>query len=140
MNSIWLYDQKGELVTTNAGTIASPNLEAITQTNPSRMTFIAVFPGNHRASGIYEYRTARAHVDERSDKRGYPENVLDLAFVKIEDGQKLYELIRSGKMAPTISFGEKQVPAPLRNLKDLAKEAWGIIRRNVTAHCYLLSQ
>lgn len=140
MNSIWLYDHRGEAFDMCAGTITSPNFEKIKTTNPSRMSFVAHFRGEYRAAGIYEYRTARAHVDQHVDGKGYAFTTLNLGFEKIEDGQTLYELVRSGKMAPTISFEEKQVPSPLRNLKDLTKEAWEIIRRQVTARRYSLSQ
>lgn len=144
MFQIWAWKDGGRMQEGAFGTIVEPNARVIAETKPDKMTAVAVFhpTGGSRVEGIYKHRSAEGHLSYRvtnygGDRTSY-DYVLSLSFKEAEDGKELYLLVRSGKIWPTISFKGEQVPSPFRGLRELGREAWGIVRREVSARYYRL--
>jgi len=137
-NTLWARKGSEQDGYPRLGSLASPNLQAIAEYEPDSMSVVVSF-GTYprRVQGKYRLRTATATLDYRNMER--PDYRLEIHFKKVEDGQELYELIRAGKTWPKPSFEDEQVPSPLRHLKDLWPEVWGIIRREVSARYHRLA-
>ena len=96
-----------------------------------------ILPGwPKRIRGYYEFRSASAELNLRDCVPGVFK--LELKFEKLEDGQKLYQMISAGKIWPKVNYEDEQVPSPLRHIRDLWRELWGIIRRETAARFYQL--
>ena len=78
-----------------------------------------------------EYRTGSTIVRVDESPNGSSKLLIQMEFTDPDEANKLYNLIRSGKTWPTVCYGDEQVPAPCRHLKDLFREAFGIIRREL---------
>lgn len=81
-----------------------------------------------RVRGEYHFKNVVAILDsEHTSKNMCYE--LKIQFTCLKDCKELYDLIRAGRIWPDICYEEEQVPAPCRHLKELFREAIGIIRR-----------
>ena len=101
------------------------------------VTSIDCLHGNaRRISGLYRYKTAEAVV--RSKNAGHLNMVAEAQskFVKLEDAKILFQLISAGKIWPELNYEDAQLPCPTRHLRELLREAWGIIRRSVSNRFY----
>ena len=130
MASIHGWKNDGERSGKNVGgnflTLKQENLDS---TGFDYFTLFMVFsadPGRIRGEYHFKNMIARLDDDPGSDNGGYK---LEVCFTNLSDCKELYDLIRSGKIWPLICYEDDQVPAPCRHLKDLFREAFGIIRR-----------
>jgi len=113
-----------------AGSLATLNMEAVKQMGFNYLTsrtHFCIHP--KRIRGKYTFGTAEAFL-EYSDHSNMRYQ-LDIKFTKKEDAIELEGLIMSGKIWPAVCYEDQQVPAPCRHLKDIWREAIGIIRREL---------
>lgn len=54
----------------------------------------------------------------------------------LSDMRQLYELIRQGQIWPAKDYEANQVPPPYRHFRDLLKEAWQLMRRDIKDRLY----
>lgn len=139
---IWLwrgaekFTGLGDACRASFGNLTGPNREVITAFGDfDRITSLATFSDiPPRVQGEYRLRTAKVHLTLRpSSNHGRYEYLMELEGVNLDDLVGLYTLIRAGKIWPEVSFEEAQVPPPARHLRQLLREAWAIICREVSA-------
>lgn len=113
-----------------AGSFTTLNMAAVKQMGFDYLTSKTYFSRTpKRVRGKYVLKLAEATLDfSDSTCERYR---LDIKFTSKEDAIELEELIMAGKIWPDICYEDQQVPAPCRHLKDLFREAIGIIRREV---------
>jgi hypothetical protein len=87
-----------------------------------------------RQLGFYRYKSATAELSEIGGKNCHY-HVKVLAET-LEDAKELNFLIREGKIWPAIDYEQVQVPPPARHLRQLGREAWALIRREVSDRLY----
>lgn len=102
------------------GDLFSPNEEVIKLAKPTFMTYRDSFRClSERRVGLYRYQTAKAILENQllGDKSwGYS---ISLEFVEVEDGQELYNRIRSGRILPEVEddWSQPQIEEPLPESK-----------------------
>jgi len=120
-------DSRGQVEST--GTLMSPNYGLIAKLKPANITSHECWWGKSRVPGIYALGTARAELenDYSTDEKHHPGcefMKMEMSGKSIADCHKLYMLIRSGNILPVVSFGEKQIDTPVRQLRDLIRIWW----------------
>lgn len=90
----------------------------------------------HRITGEYQLGSASAELYRESG--AYHTNNYQWAQYRfqmkarlLEDAQRLYELIRAGKILPTVSYEEEQVDTPIRQFRDLVREFFHLVRIHI---------
>jgi len=114
-----------------AGSLATLNMEAVKQMGFNYLTTRTYFSRTpKRVKGKYILKSAEATLDfsDHTCERYQ----LDIKFTNKEDATELEDLIMAGKIWPDVCYEDQQVPAPCRHLKDLFREMFGIIRREVS--------
>ena len=115
------------------GELWCPNRTQINRFGPEYFTAIESWKGGpKRTSGMYCHGTATAVLDSTCKQSDVFEYKVELTFTKLEDGAKLYALIREGKTWPWRSFENAQSPSPAAHAKDLLRELWSIVRHYLT--------
>lgn len=112
------------------------NQEDLAKTGFDYFTLFNVFNNEpSRPRGEYQLGSTTCTLDDDpgSENWGYK---LEMNFTDVFEAKKLYRLIRAGKIWPKICYEDPQAPAPCRHLKDIWREAIGIIRREVAKKLY----
>ena len=78
-----------------------------------------------------EYRCGSAYGVVRKQEGGRYNYHIQYVGVTLEDIQELHRLICAGQIWPVVDNESEQVPPPCRHLRQLAREAWAIIRRDI---------
>jgi len=111
------------------GEFLSPNFKNIEAFSPEYFTsrdYWKVSTCPPRILGQYKLGSATAEltVHHAGGKTPELDYFLDIRFEKFEDGQKLYTLIRSGRILPRISYEEQQIKTPVQQMRDLIRIWW----------------
>ncbi|MFA5070169.1 MAG: hypothetical protein WC528_02705 [Patescibacteria group bacterium] len=89
----------------------------------------------HREQGLYRYKTAEASLKiQWSGQRDM--YFAMVKFVDIRDAKKLFLKIMGGLIWPEICYEKEMCPSPMRHLRQLFREAWEIIRRDISNKYY----
>ncbi len=83
-----------------------------------------------RQIGEYVLGTASAVMSTTFGKEKY--YCLQLSGKKLKDVQGLYRLICEGKIWPVGDYEAEMSPPPCRHIRQLLRELWAIIRRDVS--------
>ena len=84
-----------------------------------------------RRTGEYRYRKTTAVLDKTSVGKEYMYS-LKITGMDLNEMHQLYRDVRGGRIWPVIDYESEMVPPPARHLRQLAREAWAIIRRDTT--------
>ena len=135
--SLWMQNKDGQKIEErdsrgqceSTGTLGSPNYNLIARLKPANITSHECWWGQSRSPGVYVLGSARAELENSSsrDEKHHPGCVfmkLEMEGKNIQDCHELYVLIRSGNILPVVSFGEKQIDTPVRQLRDLFRIWW----------------
>lgn len=85
---------------------------------------------HQRTRGVYHHRTASCQVEDSKGQNARPMINLAISSETLEDAKEIAELIASGRIYPTVSYEEKQVPPPFRHVRQLLEELWEVILRD----------
>jgi len=133
--SIYAVDKQGRESNAARG-IFDPKLTRIDGGSILYFTLHDVFSADSlRVRGEYHFKSITNCIlddDTSTDESGRAWYTLKMEFFNIEEARELYRLIRSGKIWPVFCYEDVQVPAPCRHIKDLFREAFEIIRREIS--------
>lgn len=101
----------------------------------SEHVYFGVLGSPIRRTGEYKYKSATAVLRSSLGNVSH-RYVLELFAEKLEDLVSLKRLILEGKIWPDVDYEASQVPPPLRNLRELVREFWQILRRDVSNKLY----
>lgn len=86
-----------------------------------------------RHEGEYAYKTARAVVASINNERGQRSHYhVRYCGPKLQDIQKLHQLFCGGFIWPVGDYEAPMVPPSCRELRQLLREAWSIVRRDMS--------
>lgn len=113
----------------SVGSIKAPNYDLIAKLKPATVSVHECWWGVSRIPGQYVHCSARAEL-ENDHSRDF-DNHPGCEFMKLEmtgrnihECRELYVLIMSGKILPAVSYEEKQIETPARQVRDLIRELW----------------
>lgn len=89
----------------------------------------------YRKLGCYSLKSATAELSMGGDCQH-----VDITAQSLYDAKELYLLISEGKIWPSHDYSQDQVPPPARHLRQLIREAWALIRREVSDRLYGIKQ
>ncbi|MES3031636.1 MAG: hypothetical protein V4699_00125 [Patescibacteria group bacterium] len=120
------------------GTILHPNIHkaGFEPTHFSDIVFWHTDETPKRCLGQYKLGTASAELKLQSG--GGPNYWLQITFTDLKDGQSLYGLIMSGRIAPFLSYEEEQHVTAIRHFADLWREFWMLLRTSFSNRMHRL--
>lgn len=98
----------------------------------SKITYRGVFSiQSFRVAGVYRFKTATGVVvASSSTDKGFGLEATDVA-----DMAELYTLMMTGEIYPDTPYDKPQVPPPAIHLRQLLREVWRVIERDVRQWC-----